>query len=139
MLTCLVACLSPYVFFCLSLSGKFPSRPGGLFIGRKTTSRWRKLPARFARLACMTAIVIAPATAAAKALAAAFWPVSLGLGFVDGQRSSAQIGSVQGRDGLIGLAGIRHLHKTETAGAACLPVRYEGDFFHSAVRLKSIS
>jgi hypothetical protein len=102
-----------------------------------------KLPARFAWLAWVATIVVAPAsaTATAKALAAtaAAWAVGLWLGLIDGQGASTQIGSVQRGDRLIGFAGVGHFYEREASRAAGIPVGNEGDFFDCAVRLENIS
>jgi len=92
------------------LAGDLASRPNVL-------QAFKKLPARFARLACVATVVVATAAAPAtttEALSATLWPIGLWLGLVDGQGSSAQVGSVQNRDRLIGLTGVRHFHKAET-------------------------
>jgi hypothetical protein len=104
-----------------------------------------KLPARFAWLAWVATIVVAPASAttAAKALAAtataAAWAVGLWLGLIDGQGASTQIGSVQRGDRLIGFAGVGHFYEREASRAAGIPVGNEGDFFDCAVRLENVS
>jgi hypothetical protein len=109
-------------------------------------SRIRKnLPARFARLARMTLIVIASAstTSAAKALATATTTASRTVGFwlglIDRQRPSTQIRAVQGCNRLVGLSGIFHFNKSETPLATGVAVGDEGDLFDCAVRFENIA
>jgi hypothetical protein len=100
----------------------------------------KTLPARLAGLARMTLVVIASpsSTPAAKPLSsAAAWTLGLGLGLIDFQRASAQFGSVQGGDGLIGFGSIWHFNKCKTAGAASLAVSDDADLVHVSVRLEN--
>jgi hypothetical protein len=54
-------------------------------------------------------------------------------GLVDSQRSSAQIGSIERRDRLVGFAGIGHFHERETTGAARISIGHERYLFHGTV------
>src|SRR6266850_8151518 len=131
----LVAYLVPQHACCLLLAGDVASRPNVL-------QAFQKLPARFARLARVAAVVVATAaapTTATKALSTTPWPIGLWFGLVDGQGSSAQIGSIQGCDRLVGLTGVRHFHKAETARTTRLPVGHKSDFLHGAVRLENVA
>src|SRR5580658_9832079 len=103
----------------------------------------RNLPARLARLARVSLVIIASpsssTTTAAKALSAA--PAALGtirlrFRFVDGQRAPPQLGSVQRRNGLFRLARIGHFHKPETARPPGFPVGDDAHFFHRSVSLE---
>src|ERR1700722_3975910 len=99
----------------------------------------RNLPARLARLGGTSLGIIASPPAAAKALSAA--PAALGtirlrFRFVDGQRASPQLGSVQRRNGFFGLARIGHFHKPETARPSGFPVGDDAHFFHRSVSLE---
>jgi hypothetical protein len=104
----------------------------------------RKLPARFARLACVPLIIIAPAspssTAATKPLSTAtatpLGTVGLGLRLVDFQRASAQFRPVQRRDSLVGLGGIGHFHESKAAGTAGFAIGHNADFFHRTMSLE---
>jgi hypothetical protein len=108
-----------------------------------TGTLFKNLPARFARLPRMAAMVVAPTAASAtKTLAAAATtpgPIGLWFGLVDGQRSSAQVGSVEGRDSFIGFTGIAHFDKPETTGAPRIPIGYECDFFDRAMCFEDTS
>jgi hypothetical protein len=101
----------------------------------------QNLPARLAWLARMSLVIIAsasPTTTAAKPLsaAAALGAVCFRFRLVDGQRASAQLRSIQCRNGLLGLAGIGHFHKPETARPPGFPVSNDTHFFHRSVRLE---
>jgi hypothetical protein len=101
----------------------------------------RKLPALFARLPSVTLIVIASTAATTtKSLSAAAaptsWPVRLRLRFVDLQRASAQLRPIQRSYRLVRFRGIRHLHKSETARPAGLPVGHDAHFFHRTMSLE---
>ena len=64
-----------------------------------------------------------PAAAAAVAAATAAAAVALfGLGHVDADRASIEIGAVEGRDSLVGRIVILEGHKTKTARAAGVPI-----------------
>src|SRR5262249_3941907 len=100
----------------------------------------RKLPARFARLPWMTAIIVSSSTASTtKTLASAPRTFRLRFGLVDGQRSSAQIGAVESRNRLVGFTGVGHFNEPETTGAARIPIRHEGDLLDRAVCLEGVS
>jgi hypothetical protein len=109
----------------------------------------RKLPAWFARLACMPLIVVATSSTAsptptAKVLSTttaptASWAVRLRLRLVNLQRAAAQFRSIQSRDCFVSLGGIGHFHETEASGSARLPVGHNADFFHRTVRLENRS
>src|SRR5215470_6829832 len=92
------------------------SSPTGIWQPDRTHFIFSKnLPARFARLAWMAAIVVAPAAAStAKTMASAPGTFRLRFGLVDGQRPSAQICAVERRDSLVGFTGIGHFHEPET-------------------------
>jgi hypothetical protein len=96
----------------------------------------------------MSTVVVAPTAAASAAstaktlastAASASRAIRLWLGLVDGQRASAQIGSVERCDGLIGFTSIRHFDKPKSTGLPRIAVGDEGDFFHRAVWLEDIS
>jgi hypothetical protein len=94
----------------------------------------------------MAAIIIAPTTATtatktlASAASAATAPgtVSFGLGLIDGQGPSAQIGPIERSDRLVGLVGIGHFDEAEAAGATCISIGDECDFFYRAMCLEDI-
>src|SRR5882762_77087 len=106
------------------------------------------LPARFARLPGVPAIIVAasaitasataasgtPKAAPARAAAAAAFLFRARL--VDLHRTAAQITAIQGRDGLVGCAGIRHFHKREPARTPGITIRYNADSLDCAVRLE---
>jgi hypothetical protein len=88
----------------------------------------------------MTTVVIAPAAAStAKTMAFTSWTLGLGFGLVDGQRSSAHIGSIERRDRLVGFTGIRHFDERETTRASRIPIGHKCDFFHGPVHLEDVS
>jgi hypothetical protein len=128
----------PYLFFIRSRPGALRNRTGIFFAF--------ELPARFARLPWMTAIIIAPTTAttATKTLASASTTatapgtVSFGLGLIDGQGPSAQIGPIERSDRLVGLVGIGHFDEAEAAGATRIPIGDERDLFYRAMCLEDI-
>src|SRR5208282_4082950 len=127
----LVACTIPQSRFCSSPAGNV--RPAFRIPGKP-----EELPARFAGLTRMAAVVITPTSPspAAKPLATSPWPVGFGFGLVDRQRPSPQFTSVQRSDRLIGFTGIGHFHKCETPRAARLPVSHDADLFDCAVCLE---
>jgi hypothetical protein len=109
----------------------------------------RKLPARFARLACVSLIIVPASsataatatTAAAKSLPAtasttAPRTVCLWLRLIDLQSASTKLRSVQCRDCFISFSGIRHFHKSESASASRFAVGHDAYFFHRAVCFK---
>src|SRR5262245_53916431 len=88
----------------------------------------------------MAPVVVAPtAASAAKTMASAPGTLRLSSRLVDGQRSSAQISSVERRHRLVGFTGIGHFYEGETTGAARIPVGHECDLFHRAMCLKDVS
>src|SRR5882762_6577562 len=105
------------------------------------------LPARIARLPGVPAIIVAasaitasataasgtPKAASARAAAAAFL---FRARLVDLHRTAPQITAIQGRDGLVGCAGIRHFHTRERARAPGITIRYNADSLDCAVRLE---
>src|SRR5215471_2513271 len=127
-----MAYVSPYKFFV------HRRRAFGSLIGAPCA--FNKLPARFARLPWMAAIVVSPTTAStAKTIAPTPWTLRLGFGLVDSQCPSTQIGSIQGRDRFVGFTGIGHFDEPETAGAARIPIGHDCDLFDYAMRLEDIS
>jgi hypothetical protein len=99
------------------------------------------LPARFPGLARVTLIIVPTATStASKSLSAASPPaargISLRLRFVDLEGATSKVSAIQCRYSFIGLAGIGHLDKCETAGSASFPVRDYTDAFDRPVRLE---
>src|ERR1700722_6042640 len=98
------------------------------------------LPARFAWLACVPLIIVTTAASpAAKPLSAApsaARRVGFRLCFVDLERATSKVGSIQCSDRFIGLTGIGHLDKSEAAGAASFAVGNNADAFDRAMRLK---
>jgi hypothetical protein len=93
----------------------------------------KKLPARFARLPWMAAMVVATAASASKTIASASRAIGLRFCLVDGQGSSAQISSVERRDRFVSFGGIGHFDKSETTGLARFPVGHESDFLNWSV------
>src|SRR5262245_9884015 len=87
----------------------------------------------------MTTIIVAPTSTAAGTMSSASGALRFGSGFVNSQRSPAQVGPVERRDGLVGLTAIGHFHEPEPTGAASIPVSYECDLFHRTVCLEKIS
>src|SRR5436305_1289952 len=61
---------------------------------------------------------------------AASWPVRLRLGFIDGQRPSAQFSSVQSCDCFVGFTRVCHFHKSKAARPAGVPVGYYAYLVH---------
>jgi hypothetical protein len=94
----------------------------------------------------MPAIIIAPAAAAATASTAttrisaetlaSARPVSLGLGFVHVQGTTAQFGAIQGRYGLFGLARVWHFYECKSARASSFAVSDDVYIFNRTVRRK---
>lgn len=101
----------------------------------------RELPAWFAGLSGVAAVVVpaAASAAATKALSTVPGPFGLRLGLVDLQGPSAELSSVQRRDGLVGFAGVRHFHKCEAARATGFAVSDEVDLFHRSVFLEDVA
>jgi hypothetical protein len=99
------------------------------------------LPARFARLAWVTTVVIAPPSAApaAKTLSAAFRTVRFWFRFVNGQRSSTQFRTIEGRDRFIRRVGIGHFYECEPSRPARIPIRNQAHLVDCAVRLEHIA
>jgi hypothetical protein len=104
----------------------------------------RKLPARFARLASVTLIVIAPTSTAAapttktlSAPAAALGAIGLGLRFVDLQSPAAQFRAIECGNGFVRFGGIGHFHESKTAGAAGFAISHNADFFDCSVSLEN--
>src|SRR5262249_27479590 len=108
---------------------------------RSQLARSKKLPARFAWLTWMTTIVVAPTSpSTAKAMAsAALRTFRFRFGLVDGQGSSAEIGSVERQNRLIGFTGIGHFDEPETTGAASIPIGHQCDLFDRAVWFEDVS
>src|ERR1700723_2393362 len=122
-----------------------------LLIQRDARHPRDKLPARFARLARIATIVVAPpsaasatktftsASAAKSFTAAAPWAIGLWLGLIDGQGTATKVGSVQRGNRLVGFSGIVHFHERETSRASCVAVRHQADLVYRAVWLKDTS
>jgi hypothetical protein len=84
-------------------------------------------------------VVATVAAATAEALptaAAAARGICFGLGFVDLQCPAAKLFSIQGRDCLIGFAGICHFDEGESAGATGFAIGYDAYALDCAMRLK---
>src|SRR3990172_2445198 len=79
----------------------------------------------------------APAAAAASPPAAA--TVTLGPGFVDVQRATAELGAVDAADSRLGGRGVRHLDEGEAARAAGVAVGDDADAIHLAVSRKDVA
>ena len=62
--------------------------------------------------------------------------ISLGTGFVDVQRSSAEFFSVQRRYSFLGFAGIGHFYKRKSARASSVTIGDQADLIDFAMRLK---
>src|ERR1700723_555016 len=122
-----------------------------LLIQRDARHPRDKLPARFARLARIATIVVAPpsaasatktftsASAAKSFTAAAPWAIGLWLGLIDGQGTATKVGSVQRGNRLVGFSGIGHFHERETSRASCVAVSHQADLVYRAVWLKDTS
>src|SRR5436305_9386011 len=76
-----------------------------------------------------------PATTAAKARPTTR-PFGLRLGLIDFESSASKLGSVQGRNSLLGFAGVGHLDKGESARPSGFAVGDHADAFHGSVRLE---
>jgi hypothetical protein len=88
-------------------------------------------------LARVSAIIIPSAAAATETLStpsAAPGTVGLRLRLIDGQGAASQFGSVQGRDGFVGFAGIRHFDKGKAARTPGFSISDNADFLNVAVR-----
>src|SRR5581483_5010252 len=96
------------------------------------------LPARLARLASVSAIVIAVAAPRTTLEAAARAAATLGLGtrFVYRQRSPAHLFAVEGGNGCFRRTVVRHLHESETPRASGVAIRNHGCAVHGPVWLK---
>src|ERR1700733_369590 len=122
-----------------------------LLIQRDARHPRDKLPARFARLARIATIVVAPpsaapatktftsASASESFTTAASWTIGLWLGLIDGQGTATKVGSVQRGNRLVGFSGIGHFHERETSRASCVAVRHQADLVHRAMWLKDTS
>src|SRR5215467_10596018 len=98
------------------------------------------LPARFAGLPWVAAIIVAPtASSTAKPVASAPGAFRFRFGLVDGQRSPTQICAVERGDGLVGFTGIGHFHKTKATRPTCIPVGHQCDPFDASVCLEEVS
>src|SRR5208283_5694819 len=62
--------------------------------------------------------------------------IHLRTGFVHVERTAAEVGPVQARDGLVGLVGVGHLDECKAPGATRIPVPHQADAFHGAVRFE---
>jgi hypothetical protein len=112
---------------------------------------WFDLPAWLARLARMTLIVVAasaagastaralPAAATATKTLATAWAIGLRLSLVDLERATAKFGSVQGRNGLFGFAGVGHFDEGESTRPSGFTVRDHADSFDGSVGLEQIA
>src|ERR1700758_5504185 len=99
-----------------------------------------ELPARLTALARVAAVPPPPSPPPPPTKS--WWPfraICFRLSFVDGQCAPAEFSSVQRCNGLIRCSSIGHLHESETARAARLPVRDQGDFFYGAVGLENVA
>jgi hypothetical protein len=86
------------------------------------------------RLVTTSTAATAPTAAAVSATTSAaldFWT-----GFVDVQRASPQLGTVQGCNGFVSIFSIGHLHKAEAARAAGVTVGHDADPVYLSVRLE---
>jgi hypothetical protein len=82
--------------------------------------------------ASSTASTGAPATTAGSAGTA----VGLGSRFIDIQGASAQLFSIESRDGFFGLRGVGHFYKRESSRASGVAVGDQADLINFAVWLK---
>src|SRR5258708_33100614 len=87
------------------------------------------LPARFATLASVSAIVIASTTATLTA-------VNFRSCFIDRQCAAAGVLSIQCRDGFFRLAVIGHFHESKPTGAPGIAVGYDGSALYVTEWLK---
>src|ERR1051326_610833 len=115
-------------------------KQAALFTLCKLVSNLVRLPARLSRLARVTAIVVASSTgvtptASAKTLAGA-WPICLRLCFINFKRSTAELGSIQCRNGLLSFPGIRHLDECKTARTSSFPIGDHADLIYLSVCLE---
>src|SRR5579884_469788 len=102
------------------------------------------LPAWFARLTSVAAIVVGVAAAAPLAAppaeAAARRSPRTALRprpcFIDIERASAERASVDGRDRRLGLLVVPHLHERKTAGAPGIAIGDDADAIHRSIRLE---
>jgi hypothetical protein len=78
----------------------------------------------------------AAATAEASSTTAAAGTIRLRFRLINLQRASLEFGSVQGRDGLFGFAGVSHFHERKSAGAAGFAVGDHTDFLDGSVGLE---
>jgi hypothetical protein len=83
-----------------------------------------------------TAKASASATTETSSTTASPGTVRLRLRLIDLQRSSPQLGSVQGGNGFFGFAGVSHFHERKAARATGFPVGDQADFFHGSVGLE---
>jgi hypothetical protein len=54
---------------------------------------------------------------------------------IDVEGTPANVDTVQGTDGFVGVT-FRHLHESETARTACIPIRRYVDTFHTSIRFE---
>lgn len=87
-----------------------------------------------------TAVVTTAAIAASpRATATSTGGTATGLGLVDPQGTSHQLGALQAIDGPVFHLGIGHLHKSESALAAGIPLQRKGAVHHVAKGGKQLS
>ena len=104
----------------------------------------KTLPARFARLPWMAAMVVAPSrrlrhqNAGRRLPTTPRGPIGLWLGLVDGQRSSAQVGPLRAAIALSASLALS-FRRNPNHGAAPYPIGYECDFFDRAMCFEDTS
>jgi hypothetical protein len=114
-----------------------------LFIGRSFASKKTTSHRRQARRRWLPA-VSAPATSAATAAvttvsAATSATLHFRPGLVDVEGASAELSAVEGGNRLFSVFRVRHLHKTEPARAAGVPVGHDADSVYLSVCLEHLA
>jgi hypothetical protein len=83
-----------------------------------------------------TTAATTPVTAISAAAPAAF---HLGTRLVDVQSAAAELGAIQGGNGFVSLLGVGHLHKSEPARTAGVPVGHDADAVYLSVYLEHLA
>src|SRR5215831_8159878 len=98
-----------------------------------------RLPARFARLASVTTIVVLPPSASALASTAETAIIGLRAGLVNVEGTSAELLAIQGSDGLLRFPVVAHLYEAKSARASGLAICNHGHTVNVAEWLKQLA
>jgi hypothetical protein len=108
----------------------FDYRPGENLVAVSAASTTTAMSASATALAA-----ISTTTASATARSA----LDLGTGFVHIEGASADLGTIECRDGLVTFFSVTHLHEAEAARAAGVPVGHNADAVHLSMGLEKFA